>query len=75
MASAGVPSIDVFALGDLVAVDRLAQRERLRGGAALVRRRHHGDRADFLHRRDERAQARRVNPVVICDQNIRHENR
>ncbi len=65
----------VFALGDLVAINRLAQRERLRGGAALVRRRHNGDRADFLHRGDERAQARRVNSVVICDQNIRHENR
>ena len=32
-----------FALGDLVAIDRLAQRERLRRGAALVRRRHDRD--------------------------------
>ena len=51
-------------------VNRLPQRERLGGGAALVRRRDHGDRADFLHRLDQRAQARRVNPVVVGDQNI-----
>ena len=71
MASAGVPSIGVFALGNLVAIDRLAQRERLRGGAAFVRRRDHRDRARCPASLDQRAQARRLNSVVVSDQDVR----
>jgi hypothetical protein len=45
----------------------------LRAGAAFVRRRNNGQIGVLLQRLYERTQARGVNPVVVGNQNVRHE--
>ena len=72
-ASAGVPSMEYSLARKLVHVDRLAQRERLRGGAAFARRRDDGERGVVFQRVHQRAQAGSVDAVVVGDQNMRHE--
>ena len=61
-----------FALRNLLPENRLPQRQRLRGRAALMARRHHADRPQPFDRLDQRAQAFRLNPVVVRNQNVRH---
>src|SRR5580698_7861469 len=63
----------IFVGRELVHVNRLAQRERLRGGAAFARRRNHGERGFLSQRVNQRTQAGGVNAVVVRDQNMRHE--
>src|ERR1700733_2151031 len=61
----------VFVLGNLIAVNGLAQGERLRGSAAFVRRRDNGNLGDGLHGFDERAETGGVYAVVIRDEDMR----
>jgi len=61
-----------FTLGDFLPENRLAQRERLRRGAALHVRRHNARGAETFKRGDKRAQTFGVDSIVIRHQDIRH---
>lgn len=62
----------IFAGGDLVAIDGLAESERLCGGAAFVRGSDDGQSGVIFESVHESAEAGGVDAVVVGDENVRH---
>ena len=72
--SVGVPSTPYTPSRDVLDAQRAAQRQRVADGARLLQRRDDNNIAEGPYGGGQRVNSVRRNPIVIGDQNERHES-